>query len=102
MKKIVLSVLLLLGGLCTFTACEDDNDSNPTLVEPTTFILNTPAYANEVIDLAHSESLRLSWSQPDYGFPVVANYYLQLSVNGNFNVSVAEAEADEKGELVPD
>ena len=93
MKKILMSVLLLLGGLCCFTACEDDTDSNPTLVQPKTFVLNTPAYAEENLDLASSESLHFSWSQPDYGFPVVANYFLQLSVNGNFSVSVAEAQA---------
>ena len=102
MKKILLSVLLLLGGLSLFTACEDDNDSNPTLVQPTTFVLNTPAYADEVIDLATSESVRFSWSQPNYGFPVVANYYLQVSVTGEFNVSLAEAEADESKTKVAD
>ena len=102
MKKIIYSVLLFLGACCAFTSCEDDNDSNPVLVQPTTFVLNTPAYANEVVDLANSENLKLTWSQPDYGFPVVANYYLQLSADGNFNVSTAEAEADETKKLVAD
>ena len=102
MKKIFISALLLLGGLLSFTSCEEDNYSNPALVQPTEFKLNTPAYADEVIDLSQSESVRLTWSQPDYLFPVVANYYLQLSVTGNFNVSVAEAEADESKELVAD
>ena len=102
MKKIILSVLLLLGGLSFFTACEDDTDSNPTLVQPTAFVLNTPAYSGETVDLAHSENVSLSWSQPNYGFPVVANYYLQLSVTGNFTVSVAEAAADESKTKVAD
>ena len=102
MKKIIYSVLLFLGACCAFTSCEDDLDSNPTLVQPTTFVLNTPAYADEVIDLAASENMKLTWSQPDYGYPVVANYYLQLSENGNFTVSVAEAEADESKQLVAD
>ena len=102
MKKIIYSVLLLLGVCCAFTSCEDDNDSNPTLVQPTTFVLNTPAYADEVIDLATSDNVKLTWSQPNYGFPVVANYYLQLSVSGNFTVSTADAEADETHQLVAD
>lgn len=102
MKKIFLSALLLLGGLCAFTSCEDDNDSNPVVQTPKTFVLNTPAYAGELVDLASSESLHFTWSQPDYGFPVVASYYLQLSTTGNFTVSVAEAEADETGEKVAD
>ena len=102
MKKIFLSTLLLLGGLFAFTSCEEDNYDNPALVQPTQFKLNTPAYADEVIDLAQSTAVRLTWSQPDYLFPVVANYYMQLSTTGQFNVSVAEAEADESKSLVAD
>lgn len=102
MKKIFLSALLLLGGLCGFTSCEDDNDSNPVIQTPTTFVLNTPSYANEVIYLASSEALHFTWSQPDYGFPVVAAYYFQFSTTGNFTTSFAEASADETGQLVAD
>ena len=53
MKKYIKSTLLMLLSICLFTACSDDNDSNPTLVAPTTFVLNTPAIANSVVDLAH-------------------------------------------------
>ena len=41
MKNIIKSALFLLCSVCLFTACEDDNDSNPTLMRPTTFKLNT-------------------------------------------------------------
>lgn len=102
MKKIFSYAVLLLCGLCLFTACEDDNDSNPIVQQPTSFQLNTPAFANELIDLAQSDSLYFSWSQPDYGFPVVAAYYLQISMTGNFTTSVDEAEADETGATVAD
>ena len=37
MKNIFKSSLLLLSSICLFAACADDNDSNPTLVMPTTF-----------------------------------------------------------------
>ena len=42
MKKInILTSILVATAL--LTACEDDRDSNPTIQEPTTFVLNTPA-----------------------------------------------------------
>lgn len=105
MKKIFNMALLLLCSVCAFTACEDDNDSNPTLVQPTEFVLNTPAYTGSEIDLAHSESVNLTWSQPVYttdNAPVVATYEFQVSPTGNFTVSAAEAEADESGQTVAD
>ena len=97
MKKIFKSTLMLLMGVALFTACADDNDSNPTLQLPTTFKLNTPGYAALATDLAASSGLSFTWSQPDYGFPVAAEYQLQVSLDGNFTTSVEEADADESG-----
>lgn len=103
MKKILKSTLLLLCSVCLFTACEDDNDSNPTLVIPTTFHLNTPAYAQANTDLASSTELPFTWSQPNYGgFPVAAQYQMQFSLKNSFTTSVAQAEADESGNTIAD
>lgn len=102
MKKII-SSMLFLAGLCFFTACDDDRDSNPTIQQPTEFVLNTPVYANTTIDLASStETINMSWSQPNYGFPIVATYYVQLSPSGQFTHSVDEADADKTGATVAD
>lgn len=102
MKNIFKS-LLLLCSVCLFAACADDNDSNPTLTIPATFQLNTPAFAQSYIDLATSATLPFTWSQPDYGgFPAAAQYQMQFSLNQNFTISVAEAEADETGATVAD
>lgn len=56
MKKLNIMVWMMLGalGLCS---CESDRDSNPVLLDPTTFTLNTPAYASTVYDLKHSKTL---------------------------------------------
>lgn len=98
MKNIIKSALLLLCGVCFLTACDDDNDSNPTLIQPTTFKLNTPAYSKAYTDLATSSALHFTWSQPDYGgFPVAAQYQMEFSLDGNFTTSVAQAEEDESG-----
>lgn len=103
MKNIFKSALLLLGSVCLFAACADDNDSNPTLVMPNSFQLNTPAFAQANTDLQTSAALPFTWSQPNYGgFPVAAQYQMQFSLNQNYTVSVAEAEADETGATVAD
>lgn len=97
MKKNLLYMLLLTAGLQLTTACNDDRDSNPVVQQPTTFQLNTPAYADSEIDLKNSESVNFTWSQPDYGYTAVVNYQIQLSATGEFTHSKAEAEADETG-----
>lgn len=102
MKNIFKSSLLLIGALTLFTACSDDNGSNPTLVEPSSFVLNTPAYADAGIDLKDSESVNFTWSQPDYGFPAAVDYSMQVSMDGNFTVSTDEADADDMGETIAD
>ena len=49
MNKILKSFLIIGLGLGIFTACDDDRDSNPTLISPTEFVLNTPAISGTVI-----------------------------------------------------
>lgn len=101
---------LLLGALfisiaSLFTACSDDNDSNPILIQPTEFVLNTPAYANETINLEKTESLELSWSQPKFtadNAPINAVYEVQISLTNSFTISTSEADADEDGNLIAD
>jgi hypothetical protein len=84
-----------------FTACSDDNGSNPTLGEPSTFVLNTPSYSTVPIDLATSTEIPFTWSSPDYGFPVAAIFQLEASIDGNFTISTDEAALDESGETIP-
>ena len=102
MKNILKSTLLLMCSVGLFAACSDDNDSNPTLQQPSSFVLNEPGYAAQAINLANSTELPFTWSQPDYGFPVEASYDLQVSISGNFTVSTDQANADESGMTIPD
>lgn len=81
MKKIFQTALLLTLGVLTLASCKDDNGSNPTLTKPTKFVLNTPAVASIPIDLDESDSVRLTFSQPDYGFPASVRYYVQIADN---------------------
>ena len=85
-KNIVLPALALVT-LPFMTSCSKDIDSNPTLQEPTTFHLNTPALAlgGNVYDLEKGETLNLTTSQPDYGFPLATTYQVQISLNKDFS-----------------
>ena len=105
MKNKYMMGALLFGIISLFASCSDDNDSNPTLIQPTEFTLNTPEYANSTIDLEHSIGLGLTWSQPKYtadNAPINATYEVQVSPTNTFTVSTDEAAADESGEKVPD
>ena len=99
MNNIFKSALLLMGAALMFTSCSDDRDSNPVLQQPESFVLNTPAYAGQAIDLANSQTVNLTWSQPDYGgFPVACEYTVEISPTNEWNTSYAEEVADESGE----
>jgi len=105
MKNKYMMGALLFGIISLFASCSDDNDSNPTLIQPKEFTLNTPEYANSTIDLEHSTGLGLTWSQPKYtedNAPINATYEVQVSPTNAFNVSTDEAAADESGEKVAD
>lgn len=105
MKNKYIIGALLIGIISLFASCSDDNDSNPTLIQPTEFKLNTPEYVNSTIDLEHSTGLSLSWSQPKYtadNAPINVTYEVQVSPTNTFTVSTDEAAADESGEKVAD
>lgn len=105
MKNKYIIGALLVGIISLFASCSDDNDSNPTLIQPKEFVLNTPEYVNSTIDLEHSTGLGLTWSQPKYtadNAPINVTYEVQVSPTNSFTVSTDEAAADESGEKVPD
>ncbi len=62
-----------------FASCDQDDGSNPTLKEPGTFVLNTPALASGTYDLENSKTVEFTCNQPDYGFPAATTYYVQAS-----------------------
>ena len=88
------------AGLVVFTSCKDDNDSNPTLTQPTTFVLNQPSI-NGNIDLEKSQTVTLTWSQPtpytDFNSPVVPTYTIQVSPTGSFNQAFDANAEDNSG-----
>ena len=113
MTNILKSALLLLCSVCFFTACSDDNDENPVIKTPTTFHLNTPALAaSGVYDLANSKSIELTCSQPDYGYPAVTKYTVEVATSADmsdaksmattFTTAKMEIDAAELASLLTD
>lgn len=94
MNKIFSYGLLLLTSLSLLASCSDDTNDNPTLRPATEFQLNTPPYSQQLLDLKDSDGMRLTWSQPNFGFPIATSYQLQVSLTNSFTTSVAEADAD--------
>lgn len=94
MKKLNILAGLFLGiGLSLFSACEDDNDSNPIVQQPETFELNTPALGGNVYDLEKSSNIQLTYKQPDYGYTAAVTYYAQVSMTDKWNDATEESEA---------
>lgn len=95
MKKVINMLLLSVLSLPLFTACETDTESNPTLNEPTSFVLNVPSYAtNNVYDLKNSKTLEITCSQPDYGVPMATTYSVQVSLDAEFAEKTDESAAN--------
>lgn len=93
MKKLNI-LALAFASMLAFTACESDNDSNPTVQQPTTFQLNIPALAGNVYDLEQTSSISLTCQQPDYGYTAAVIYYTQMSLTNEWNEATS-VEADD-------
>ena len=93
--------MLLLAGAFALTSCEDDNESNPTLVQPTAFNVNTPSVGSGAVDLKESTTVNFTWSQPtftDFAAPVVPTYTIEVSpLSGTFNQAYDENKEDNTG-----
>lgn len=83
MKKIFYSLLIAAATFGITTSCSEDRDSNPTLnTEGLTLVLNTPGVSyNNTYDLANSEYVQLTTSQPNYGYPAPTTYQVFVSLD---------------------
>lgn len=93
--------MMLLAGAFAITSCDKDVEWNPTLTQPTSFVLNNPAVGTAVVDLAKSEGIELSWSQPDgytdMNAPIVPTYTIEISTEGTFNKAFDAMAEDNTG-----
>lgn len=97
MRKIFSYAILLLGGTFAFMACSDDNNSNPTLVQPTEFKMFNPSVGAANVVLEQSDAITLSWTIPvftDFAAPVVPTYIVEMSPKGSFTKEYNDDAAD--------
>ncbi len=104
-KKISLAGVLLAGTFA-LVSCEKDTDSNPVLIqgaEPVAMTLNAPEFAQQTVALAGTESLKLTWSQPqltDNNAPLGQessmglSYFVQVSKDRNYTKTFDQALAE--------
>ena len=83
MKKLNYILFSLLAVLFA-TSCEDPKEVNPVLNTPTEFVLNTPVMQNQYIELTPETCVKLTASQPNYGYAAAADYYVQVSLTEDF------------------
>ena len=83
MKKIF---IITAAALCLGAAvsCEDEREIVTLNENPTTFVLNTPAFAQAEYDLDNSSVVVLTCSQPDFGFTAPTLYTVQVSLENDF------------------
>ena len=81
------SSLLLAAFAMLFAACDSDRDDNPTLGlnhTASTFVVNKSPMADQYIQLSADNTVRLTWTQPDYGVNTVVNYKIEVGMNGTW------------------
>lgn len=84
MKKLY---TIAAAALCLVAAvsCEDKREIITLNDNPTTFVLNTPAFADDEYDLDNSKVVVLTCSQPDFGFTAPTIYTVQVSLENDFS-----------------
>ena len=94
MKKLYILASMLIAA-ASFSSCVEKEIV--VLQEPTKFVLNEPAYKNNLYDLENSTSLELTCSQPDYGFTAAVKYTAEVSLTGTFT-SAYDAKENPAGD----
>ena len=78
--------MMLLGIATALASCSDDRDSNPTIGQPTQFVVNASPLAAQYIQLTADNKVNLTWSQPDYGYNALATYQIQVGINNGGSI----------------
>jgi len=105
MKKLFSNTILMAIGMLALYSCSEDRDSNPTITQPTSFVLNTPSVSNGTVDLSKSSAIDLTWSQPtpytNLNAPVIPTYTVQISATNSFNTAYkADAEDNSSADYI--
>lgn len=94
MKKLYILASMLFAAASLSSCVEKEI---VVLQEPTKFVLNEPAYKNNLYDLQYSSTVELTCSQPDYGFTAATEYKVEVSLTGSFT-SAYDAKENPAGD----
>lgn len=83
-------------------SCNPDDSPKMNTDRDYNFELNTPPFADQLIDLSTGGSLTFTLSQPDYGLTLAPTYGLEISLTPDFTCLHPDQEPDEEGNVVPD
>lgn len=83
MKKTIILAALAVASL-GFTSCESDTDPKLQIPAEGSFVLNTPAMADQYLNLTKDGTFSIVCSQPNYGVAVESVYELQVSNTADF------------------
>lgn len=84
MKKLFIMMAALVGMSAAMTSCDEiDTDTRASYPTDSNF-LNTPPTANYTYDLANTQTVTLTCSQPDYGVGTIPTYAVELSLDKDF------------------
>lgn len=76
-------LLLVLAAVVGMTSCA--NDEKTVMHKPSGFVLNTPAFAQQIYDLEPGGTMQVTYSQPNYGGMALAvTYSVQVSLTEDF------------------
>lgn len=88
MKKLSYILFSFISLVLATASCSGLEEENPVIQTPTKLVLNTPATANQYVDLGYDKdagTVNFTCSQTDYGFAASANYYMQVSLDESFS-----------------
>ncbi|MDE5672583.1 MAG: hypothetical protein K2I02_04450, partial [Duncaniella sp.] len=93
MKKIYLFASLAIAA-AALTSCEADKEPIYHAPKPATFVLNTPALANQTYILQTGGEIEITTSQPDYSVATPTNYTIDVTLADEFIETTEETEAN--------
>ena len=92
---------MAIMAMGVLAACNPDSSPSMDTNREYKFDLNTPPFADQMIDLATGGNLTFTLSQPDYGLTLAPTYGLEISLKPDFTSLHPDQEPDEEGNVVP-
>lgn len=86
MKKIAI-FFAAAAAVLAMSSCKQNTEPRYTPAFTASFVLNTPALADQYYELTPDGFIDLTWSQPKWGVSLVGNYKVQMSLDKSFKAA---------------